>query len=130
MPQLKNWHLLALAAVAGAIICFCAVMAWQSMFAPVEIPQNAKYLRERAALEKQANADAAAKDSLLNVSAALTDTIAQLRKKPQEIHQQHETERAKNWALPTDSADALLHARLSAAEDTYRLRFVYSSYTD
>ena len=122
--------MLAAAAAIGAVLCFCGVMAWQTMFAPVEIPQDAKYIKERAEKEAKANADAAAKDSLLALTEVLTDSIEVLLNKPQEIHQEHETERAENWALPTDSAAALLHARLSAAEDSYRLRFVYGFTTN
>jgi hypothetical protein len=127
---LKNWHIAAGAAVVGAVLCFCGVMAWQRLFAPVEIPQDAKYIKERAALEAKANADAAAKDSLVALTQVLTDSINVLLIKPQEIHQDYENQRAENWALPADSATALLHQRLSAAEDTYRLRFVYGFNTD
>lgn len=116
--------MLLIAAAAGAVLCFCGVMAWQAMFAPVEIPQDAKYIKERAQLEAKAEADAAAVDSLQTLTNVLTDSIEILLTKPTEIHLDYDTQRAENWALPADSAAALLHARLRA-EDSYRSRFQY-----
>lgn len=110
--------------VATAIVCFCIFMALRKMFEPVEIPQDAKYIKERAELEATAAADAAAKDSLLELTEVLTDSITVLLNKPTEIHYRYETERAENWALSDDSAITLWRTRL-AAEDTFRTRFVY-----
>ena len=121
---LKNWHMFAAAAAIGAVLCFCGVMAWQHVFAPVEIPQDAKYIKERAEKEAKADADAGAKDSLLQLTEVLTDSIEVLLNKPQEIHYKYETQRADNWALSDDSAITLWRTRL-AAEDTFRTRFVY-----
>lgn len=121
---MKNWQLLLIAAIGGAVLCFCAVMAWQQMFAPVEIPQDIKYIQERQKLELKAEADAAAFDSLMLIQAQLTDTIQILRQQPTQIHRNYENERANNWNLSNDSAITLWRARL-AAEDTFRTRFTY-----
>jgi hypothetical protein len=120
-PQLKNKHLLLIAAATGMVLMFFLVMAWQQFFAPVEIPQDGKYIRQRTELEAEANTLRHVAKALSDENEALLDTIQQLKKLPEEIHQSHETIRANNWHLPAD--------RLRA-EDTYRKRFQYHTYSN
>lgn len=123
----KNSFVIWAAFAAGICIMFCLAMAWQHFFAPVEIPQDAKYIRERAALEAEAAQLRAANVAMADTNAMLLDSITVLLQKPTEIHQNHETLRQNNWALDDSAAAALLRTRL-AAEDTHRQRFVYRTY--
>lgn len=128
-PQLKNKHLLLIAAATGMVLMFFLVMAWQQFFAPVEIPQDGKYIRERTELEAEANTLRHVAKALSDENEALLDTIQQLKKLPEQIHQSHEEIRASNWGLDDAAAINLLRARL-AAEDSYRARFQYDTYTE
>lgn len=128
-PQLKNKHLLLIAAATGMVLMFCMVMAWQHFFAPVEIPQDGKYLRERAALEAEAEQLRTERQAIADTNAMLLDSIKVLLNKPTEIHQNHETTRQNNWALDDSAAIVLWRTRL-AKEDTYRTRFHYDQLRD
>lgn len=129
MAKLTPLQQYAMAAAAGAVVCFCLVMAWQQMFTPVQpVIDSTEFIKERTQLENKAKAEAAARITLEVKVQALTDTINQLRKLPAQIHRENETTRAYNWNLSNDSASALLRARL-ATEDTHRLRYVYHTYT-
>lgn len=128
MAKLTPLQQYAFAAAAGAVVCFCLVMAWLQMFAPLPPADNTEYVQQRTQLEQKAAAAVAQRQVLEKQVQALTDTIEMLRQLPTQIHQENETIRAYNWHLPADSASALLRARL-AAEDTHRLRYVYHNYT-
>lgn len=127
MAKLTPLQQYGIAAAAGAVVCFCLVMAWQQLFAPVQPIDSTNFNAERTQLEAKAAAEASARQVLEIQVQALTDTIELLRQVPTQIHQENETTRLYNWNLSNDSASALLRARL-AAEDTHRLRYVYGFY--
>jgi len=119
-----EWRKILIAAAAGMVVMFCATMAWQHFFAPVEIPQDGKYLRERAALEATAAQLQKENKAMADTNAMLLDSIKVLLTKPKEIHQNHEQIRQQNWALDDSAAIDLWHQRLRA-EHEYRQRFRY-----
>lgn len=115
--------------VAGTVtVCVCLFVAYLTWFAPVPIPQDGKYIRERAELEAEAAQLRTERQAIADTNAMLLDSINVLLTKPTQIHQHHETTRQNNWALDDAAAVALLRARL-AAEDTHRHRFQYDLYT-
>lgn len=109
------------------LVMFCGVMAYENIFKPVEIPQDNKYIQERAALETKADRLATEAAHKTDSIATLLDSISVLTTTtPQQIHQDYETTRQNNWALPADSARDLYRARLDT-EDEYRKKFIYGT---